>query len=241
MAKGFDKVEKAIKDIEARKNASGDYQSKTYFRVSDKNPEVVRFFGNLESAWVHILPPTKDKQWGEKVVCIDQDENLDPKGVDCPGCEKRYRRSYRGVINVIWRNGPVYEKDENGRFVKDNLGKKIQIGEADQIAVWMFGSRVADSLAQINKKYKGIDSRDFEIIRSGEGKETKYSILPADVDGGPQPLSKEDEMLLSEAYDLSEFSLPPTYEDWGKAWTPPEKDDVAPSETSPFLRNRTKV
>ena len=71
---------------------------------------------------------------------------------------------------------------------------------------------VLNNLDTIDQKFRGLNSRDFEVTRSGEGLDTVYQIMPADVDGGPQPMSDADLKLAGTAPDLKEFTTPPNRE-----------------------------
>lgn len=222
MAKGFASVKEAGKDIETRKNAaSEDFPDRVYFKIEPDTSATVRFLeqgDEVNWAWVHEIP-VEGKTFGPKVVCRDQDEEGRRIGEACPGCEQDLKRSFRGVVNVIWRNG-----DEDGE---------------DVVAMWMSGPRVfVDTLDPLESAYRGLGSRDFVVSRRGSGKDTAYNVLPADPDGGAQPLGTADKKLAKDKFDLLYWVTPPSYEEWGKSKKKSgDKKEFAPvSDVSPFRR-----
>lgn len=235
MARGFSAVAEAAKDINERKNAGGNFTSKKWLRLpGDGDKAVVRFLeagDDVNSAWFHVVPHPKI-QWGVKIPCIDQDpETGERVGKDCPGCENGYKRQFQGIINLIWRDAPVYEVNDDG---KPNLNKVV--GNEDQVVVWQSGIETFEEL-QIQDETYGLDSRDFIVRRRGTGKNTKYSVNP--VDGGATPLSKTDKLLAEEKYDLNEVITPPAYEVWGKRGSSSDEDtEETPVRESPFASKR---
>jgi hypothetical protein len=221
MAKGFGSVQEAGRDIEERKAAAqdGDFPQRVYFKLEPGKSADVRFLeqgDQVQWAWVHPLDP--DNFMSNKVVCRDQDEEGRRDGTDCPGCERDLPRKFRGVINLINR-------------------------ETNQVETWIAGPTIfVDILDDLDSTYKGLSSRDFKVKRRGSGRDTTYSILPADPEGGSEPLSKSDEKLIEEKPDLSWFVTPPSYEEWGKE-KKKKKDtsDHQPSERSPFRRKQEAV
>lgn len=236
MARG--NVSGAVAVIEAKKRAfvdSGERQRRLYFKLEDGESAVVRFIDEeLSWAWVHQLPATGDFSWGRKIPCRDQDEEGNPTGEKCPGCERGDKRTFQGVLNLIWRDAPVIERDENNRLVRDSSGRASVSGKEDSVAIWIAGITVFQELDELHERY-GLQSRDYIVKRKGEKLNTRYSIYPADIDGGPQKLSKNDQALAEQKYDLTEFVVPPTYDDWGKTYQR-ETPTVERTSTNPFKR-----
>ena len=235
MAKGFGAVVTAKEDIERRRNSGGG-SFRRYFKLKDGESAVVRFLEEGEdvtSYWAHPVQ-LPDKRYPTLIPCRDQDmETGERIGEDCPGCEEGLKRRFRLVINVIWRDGPVFEKDEEtGTIDWDNPSRY-----EDHVAVWEVGSEVADDLQILESDYNGLKSRDFKIRRRGKKLDTKYSIVPADVDGGATPLSKSDKELDESKYDLNEITASPSYETWGKS-NKKSEDEEPRSEVSAFLKKR---
>lgn len=244
MAKG--NVGSAVATIEAKKRGlaeSGNRQRKLYFKLKDGESAVVRFLEEGEElhwAWVHQTPAQGNLSWGLKVPCRDQGEEGEPIDERCPGCERNYKRQFQGVVNVIWRDAPVLERDDDNRLVRDTAGNLVVSGKADSIALWISGVTVFEDLEDLDNTY-GLTSRDFLVKRRGADLSTRYTISPADPDGGPQKMSKADIALAGEKYDLTEYVVPPTYDSWGKAFTSNSTNKTTENKSltqSPFKRNR---
>jgi len=245
MAKGFGAVKSAVADIERRKAAGAAKlaaagERKLFFNVEDGSTEIVRFLeegDEVQSAWVHRTERDERYPYGRTIPCRDQNENGERTGEECPGCDADLPRSYQGAINLIWRNAPVYATDSEGRVDKSTI-----VDHKDQVAVWVKGVTVFEELGGLDADYRGLSSRDFKVSRSGKNLATKYTIRPADPDGGPQEMSKADKKLAQDKYDLAFFVEPPSLETWGKT---PESEDAEekresfPKETSVFKRRRT--
>lgn len=132
--------------------------------------------------------------------CLDQDEDGNSIGVQCPGCEDNIKRTIRGAINVIWRNSPQLKRGEDGRAAKNNAGQFIVEGTKDEVAIWIQGVTVFEDLADKDIKYRGLMSRDFTITKKSKG----YTIDPVilDEDGNPGEMSEQDHLLAANKYDL---------------------------------------
>lgn len=224
MARGFDSVKEAGRDIQARKEAAGeDFQPRLYFKIDSGESATVRFLEQGDEvvwAWVHEIPV--EGKYPAKAVCRDQDEEGRRIGESCPGCERDLKRSFRGVINLIWRSG-----GENGEDVN---------------AIWIAGPRVfVDTLDPLESAYRGLASRDFVVTRKGSSLDTTYSILPADPDGGAQPLSAADKKLAKDKYDLTYYHEAPSYDEWGKSKKKQSEGQATfePTSESPFKRRAT--
>lgn len=235
MARGFGAVAAAAKDINERKNSGGEYTSKRWFRLpKDGDKAQVRFLeggDEVAGAWFHVTPPTGNRQFGYLIPCLDQDSETGERvGKDCPGCEEGYKRKFQGVINLIWRDAPVFAVDDNGKPDFDDV-----VGREDQVVVWQSGIETFEEL-QIQDETYGLTSRDFVVRRRGTGLNTKYSINA--VDGGATELDKADKALAKEKYDLNEITEPPAYEVWGKRGQSNEEQEDTPVRESPFARKR---
>lgn len=240
MPAGMTGVRDAVKDIEARKNSGGSGSGRLWFRLGDGDSAVVRFLeqgDDVSWAWCHEVP-IEGREYGRPVACRDQDESGQRIGEPCPGCEKDQKRKFQGWINVIWRDAPVFKKNAEGRLEKDGNKRPIVVGYDDQVACWQSGILVFEELSGKDVTYKGLTSRDFRITRRGTGLNTKYSIEPADPDGGSQPLSEKDKQLAAGKYDFKEDVVPAPYATWGqtpKSEEDAKKGDFKPADTSPFM------
>ena len=212
MPKGFDGVRKASADIEARRGSGGP--GALWFRLGAGEETVVRFLeqdDDIHWAMCHEVP-VEGRQWGRDVPCCDQEKD----GTPCPGCEADLPRRFKGYINVIWNDAPVFKRDDSGKIVKDNQGDLVVLRTEPQVAVWSSGIRLFEELDEINANFKGLTSRRFKVKRKGTGFDTKYVIAPEDIDSGPQELTAQETELANNKYDLSQHVKPLSYEDFEK-------------------------
>lgn len=204
MPKGFSAVKAAAEKIS--RNEKGDFQPTLKLKLPDSGDiAVVRFLEEGEevySYWYHDFSHVdKADGWKTKVPCLDQDD----EGVPCPGCAQDLPRKFQGLINLIWRDAPVFKRDDEGRVIKKNKQLVVESYE-DQVAVWEAGIEVFKTLAKKDVAWKGLKSRDAEITRDGLGFDTKYSVEPVDIDAGKTPLTKDDKELAKDTYDLENYA-----------------------------------
>jgi hypothetical protein len=245
MAGGISKVRAASEDINTRKESGGG--ARNFFKLNDGETAIVRFLedgSEVACAWVHQLPPSGGRSYGIKVPCRDQDFDTLQRGVGerCPGCEDGLKIMFQGAINMIWRDAPQLKRDDQGRLVKGDDNKAQFSGEyADSLAVWSAGITVFEDLDTIDADFGGLTSRDFKITRRGTELNTKYTIRPANVDGGPSELSEADKALAEEKFDLSAYASAPEYDEWGKQQQSESKapTTVVQASTGPFRKPRT--
>lgn len=233
MAKGFSAVATAAADINERKNAGGEFTNRRWFRINDKESAVVRFLEEGEdvvSMWAHQLPPPPGRSFGSYVACRDQDPETGERiGEECPGCENELKRRFRGLINLIWRDAPVFDKDDDG---KTNFNKVV--GNEDQVVIWETGIEVFEDLQILDESYGGLTNRDFKVRRKGEKLNTSYSIIP---DGDASPVSKTDKKLAEDKFDLNELTTPAPLNTWGKRRSQnTEAVSAVNVDVSPFKR-----
>lgn len=242
MAKGFEAVRKASDEITERKNSGGKFAAELWPALRNSGDVVqVRFLeqgDEVESAWMHEYK-VGNKQRSFFTPCLDPDP--------CPGCEQGNKQVYKGYINVIWRNCPQLERDKDGRAVKGDQGQYKVTGYQDEVVVWMQGITVFEDLADKDIKYRGLCTRDFEIMRRGSGLNTKYVIDPVlDEQGNANavPMTPADLKLAENKYDVAElYTKHPTYDEsvkiLGGNQQAPSGGGVAPenvSQQSPFDR-----
>lgn len=212
MAKGFAGIKQASADVEARRGQSSG-PGALYFRLQDGEDTVVRFLEQDEDitwCWMHEIP-VEGRAWGRQVPCLDQDREGNP----CPGCERDMDRRFRGFINVIWDDAPIFKRDAENKIVRSD-NQPVVLGHKPQVAVWSAGIRLFEELEEINANYKGLMSRRFKVKRRGSKLDTKYIISPANVDGGPEELTAEENALSANKFDLNEFVTPMSYGDFAK-------------------------
>lgn len=240
MPLGFTGVKAASAEIEARRSSGGSTQSHLWFRLADGEETKVRFLeqeDNIAWCFAHEVP-VEGRQWGQDVPCLDQDRD----GTSCPGCELDLPRRFKGYINLIWEDAPVFKRNEEGRLVRDaQTNKPVQVGTKPQVAVWSSGIRLFEELAEIDENTGGLTSRRFKVKRKGSGLSTKYVVVPADIDAGRQEFSAEEQELASDKPSLADFVTPPTYEEFeakvrGETGSFPGGNNVAAAPANPFMR-----
>ncbi len=241
MAKGIATIKRAKEEINKRKSSGGGGNFRKKLILRDGDQAVVRILEEGEDLtfyYAHYVDT--GKKWPEYVPCRDQDmETGDRIGEECPGCDGSFgsegsKRKFRVVFNVIWRNAPIFEPDED----TGKIDWSTPAYHEDSIALAEFGSEFADDIIEKQDDYNGLRSRDWKIKRRGNNRDTKYSMNPADPDGGKTSLSDNDNVLEENKYDLNEIIAAPAYDIWGK--TPAKREDKdTPSEASAFLRKRS--
>lgn len=242
MPRGFGGVRQASADVESRRSGGGP--SALWFRLADGEQAIVRFLEQGEDIfWCHMHEvPVEGRNFGRDVVCCNQDND----GTPCPGCERDLQRKFKGFINLIWDDAPVFKRDNDGKLVKDSDKSPIVIGRKPQVALWGSGIRVFEELDETNTDYRGLRSRQFKVKRKGSGLDTKYHVSPANVDGGEQPFSKEEKKLEESKYDLNDFVKPLSYEQFLKelgefSHHQQQNGDSGEGQrrANPFMRNRS--
>lgn len=212
MPRGFSGVRNTSADIESRRGSGGP--GALWFRLKSGDEAICRFLEQDDDIfWCHMHEvPVEGRSFGRDVACCDQDKD----GTPCPGCERDLPRKFKGFINVIWNNAPIFKRDGDGKMVKDSLGDPVITGHKPQVAVWGSGIRLFEQLDEVNTDYRGLTSRRFKVKRKGEKLDTKYHIAPENVDGGAQEMSSEEQTLAGTKYDLNLFVKPPTYDEFLK-------------------------
>lgn len=209
MPKGFAAIREYRDGMEKKREERENrtvFPRYTWFKLKDGETATVRFGeqgDEINYALVHRIP-NPNLAFPENVPCLDQHS----KGVPCPACESHdpeiRAKSFRGYITLVWRDAPLFEKDENGK----STGK--QLGNEDQAVIWSQGVRVFGNLDELDSEYRGLASRDFKIKRTGSRVDnTSYTIMPL----GEAPLSANDAKLFDEKPDLSRYVTAPTFEE----------------------------
>src|SRR5436190_4264840 len=199
MPRGFEGVRKTSAEIESRRGGGGI--GSLWFRLGPGEDTTVRFLEQDEDihwAQMHEVP-VEGRQWGRDVACCDQEKD----GTPCPGCEADLPRRFKGYINVIWEDAPVFKRDKEGKMVRDSEGDPVVVDHKPQVAIWSSGIRLFEELDEINANYKGLMSRRFRVKREGTGFDTKYVVSPVDIDSGPQPMTADETALAADKPDLS--------------------------------------
>lgn len=243
MPRGFEGVRRTSAEIQARREAAGP--SALWLRINDGEEAIVRFLEQDDDIYwcnVHDVP-VADRKYGKDVPCCNQKND----GTLCPGCERDLPRKFKGFINVIWFDAPVFKKDSENKLVKDDNNKPIIVGHKPQVAVWGSGIRVFDDLDEANANYRGLRSRRFRVRRKGVKLNTTYKISPEDVDSGPQPFTNEEKELEKKKYNLNDFIKPPSYDEFMKqlgesSGSNGSKDESESQQPrNPFMRKRQEA
>jgi hypothetical protein len=241
MPQGFTGVRKAREEVDSKRGAGGP--SVLYFRLKDKEEATVRFLEQDDDIFFCMMHevPVDNRDFGRNVPCLDQEKN----GTPCPGCERDMKRTFKGFINLIWEEAPVFKRDSDGKIVKDRVNDPVVIDHSPQVAVWNSGIRLFEELDEINSNFRGLMSRKFKVKRKGSGLSTKYVIVPEDPDGGKDPMSDAEEKLMAQKYDLSPFTTPGTYDEFlkelgeGGGGGGNQHQQEEQQRKNPFMRNRS--
>lgn len=123
MPRGFQGVRQASAEVESKRGSGGP--GALYFRLKAGEDAIVRFLEQDEDIhWcmMHEVP-VENRSFGRNVPCLDQEKD----GTPCPGCERDMDRRFKGFINLIWFNAPVFKRDSENKMVKDRLGRSEEV------------------------------------------------------------------------------------------------------------------
>lgn len=205
-------------DAFRRKSAQKEQQRQSFesganaftndFRLRSGQYAVARFLeqgDGIHFADVHrVSVQGKSRSYWRDYVCLDTNDD----GTPCPACQhpnaELAKRRSLGFLNMIWREAPVFQRDESKRIVKDQAGNYIIAGREDQIAIWKCSWTVLEMLREKDAKFKGLMSRDWEIKRQGSSmNDTVWTVEPAEADAGPTPMLIPDLTLAETKYDVA--------------------------------------
>src|ERR1700744_940691 len=141
MPRGQGAFERKQQEREAQRAAYGfDQPNYDYFAIKGGTYADVRFLeqgDEIVFADVHSIPLPKKAGgvYRRDFICL----NLFGDGTACPACQsenpEHQKTTTKGFHNVIWRAGPVYERDANGVPLKDGNVPRLA-GRADGIFLW---------------------------------------------------------------------------------------------------------
>lgn len=180
-----------------------------FFNLGPGETANVRFL-NVGWAWTNkVLVP--GRQYEDYIPSFDQSGY---SGMNCPLQQAGLPRTRRGWATMIWRDGPVFARDEEGKIIKEKKKPVVERTE-DVLALWTaFSKGALESILHADAKFKGIGSRDMEVSRNkGTGFDVAYHVFPSDIDSGATKLSARDKELADLAPDLNEFVTP---QEWNK-------------------------
>jgi hypothetical protein len=214
---GFEGVREAAAEIEERKAAGGKSFDRK-LQIEDGGSAIVRFLEQgkgVKWCWAHQVPAIGKQKWGDWLPCLDQRGKGEKA---CPACEaggELGKRKFQGYINVIWHDAPKFPKDDQGRDdwakgpLKNSDGSVVV---EPTIAKWNKGITVFEELDGIDATFGGLTTRLFKVTRRGTSTSSRYTILPAAPDAGPQPMSDIETQLAATKYDLSLDVTPLSYD-----------------------------
>lgn len=174
--------------------------------------------------YVHSVPMEVDGNTKNvDVMCMDQKE----KGVFCPGCRDDLQRRYKFWANVIVRDW----EDDSGET-------------SDKLMIWSQGISVAKQLDKIagklSRKDLTLTDVDIEVEREGKTKnDTRYTV-DYDPEESVFALSKADEQLFANKFDLKRYTRMPEDEDqfFTPSWKWDDDDDDDRPTRSSFARRK---
>ncbi len=184
------------------------------FEIKDRQYAIVRFLeqgGDLTFVDRHEIPA--GGRYPGHFVCL----NTNDDGSPCPACESSNpdisKRAQRGLVNMIWRDGPVYKRSDKGWVERDPSTKQpIILGRQDIVVLWYCSWDVFEDLMGKDSAHHGLMMRDYRVSRTGAGmQDTKYAVEPADIDAGQQAMTIADMSLAESKSDLRALSTPLSY------------------------------
>ncbi len=133
-------------------------------------------------------------------------------GQECPGCKAGLPVKVRGCFNLIHRARPILRKGADGKVIKLADGSYVVDGYGDEVVVWECANTTLQYIKECDNNFGGLMSRDLRLGLSGNNFQP-YSLFPASIDGGAQPLNETDQALLGKRHDIDKFMAPPTLQE----------------------------
>lgn len=199
MPRGLSRIKQSNQESQARRAAYDDAGPRQRrLIIKDGESVLVRPLEDGDAVWsvyTHRMPAPVGRDYGDAVLCLDQDNTSEG---NCPACNRAVKRQERVVLNVIWYNAPKWKKDKDGKALKDANDDLIYDGVEDVVATWdtsvTSGGRLEYlDTGQQNKNGVGLTGSILRITREGSKKDTKYQI---DIEEIRQP-SQSDGVLFA--------------------------------------------
>lgn len=161
------RIEKIANEAQARSDAYNSGAGFLNSLVLQKGQTAKgRFLEEGEGIWylyTHELPKKPGQNFGDRVLCLDQDD----QGAECPGCElEGVSRTARLIINFLRYDEPKLRRDEKGKAVKDAQGNYVFDGVEPQIVVWNAPQSVGSRLAFLEAQHGGLSNHVCTIHRT---------------------------------------------------------------------------
>jgi hypothetical protein len=164
--KGLKKVEQLANEAKARSDAynSGDGLQRSLVLKKGETAKG-RFLEDGENVvylYTHELPKKPGQNFGDRVLCLDQDD----QGVSCPGCEiEGVSRTPRVVINFIRYDEPNLVRDAKGKPIK-NGNDYVFDGVKPQVVVCNLPQSVGGRLAFLESQRGALSQHVCTIHRT---------------------------------------------------------------------------
>jgi len=167
MPKGLKKIEQIAQEAKARSDAYNSGSGFLNSLVLQKGQTAKgRFLEEGDGIWylyTHELPKKPGQNFGDRVLCLDQDD----EGKECPGCEMEgVSRTARVVINFLRYDEPKLRRDAQGKAVKDGQGNYVFDGVEPQVVVWNAPQSVGGRLAFLESQNGGLTNHVCTIHRT---------------------------------------------------------------------------
>jgi len=159
MPKGLKKIEKLAAEANARSAAyeSGEGGGQRALKLNPGETATGRFLEEGTDVWflyMHELPKKPGQQYGDRVQCLDQDD----EGKECPGCMiDGVKRTARMVINFIRYDEPKLRRGADGKAVKDAQGNYIFDGVEPALVIWEAPQSAGGRLSYLESQNNGGD------------------------------------------------------------------------------------
>lgn len=157
MPKGLAKIQELAKQANERSAAyeAGEGAGVRALKLSPGETATGRFCEEGDGVWylyMHDLPKKQGQRFGDRVQCLDQDD----EGRECPGCQiEGTKRTARMVINFIRYDEPKLVRDAKGKAVKDGAGNVVFDGVEPQLLVWEAPQSAGGRLAYLEQQRSG--------------------------------------------------------------------------------------
>lgn len=160
LKRGFGEAEKVEKEKEKRRENRGK-QLWRFFLSKNGDEADVRFLTEEPiNFYEHTIPVTVNgKPRYDNVPCT---------GEDCSLCAKGDRPAYKGAFLIY---------DKRKYSYKDKTGASQEVDGT--LRLYIQGSRVITQLKRLSERY-GLTTRDYTVVRNGEGTATTYSFDRSD-------------------------------------------------------------
>lgn len=159
MPKGLARIEQIAKEANERSAAyeAGDGGGVRALKLRKGETATGRFCEEGNDVWflyMHELPRKPGQAYGDRVQCLDQDD----EGKPCPGCEgDGVSRTARMVINFIRYDEPKLRRGADGKAVRDGAGNYIFDGVEPALVVWEAPQSAGGRLAYLEQQKNGGD------------------------------------------------------------------------------------